>query len=236
MSATTTKIAYHGDPDFKARCVQAARHHAEFDRLRAGTYGEMNGGFHGCSVGCDYYDIRGEIGDRPHATTADYFGWPQWLEHLRDRIFEGLPDGQRNDFHVRMKEAVPVGADLEPVRHKLALRRLDRLIGEQTKALDTAADEHGLRAAIRQVITAMQQVRSCHEAEIGGNACDISAAWSAAESARSAAWSTAWSAARSARSAWSARSAAWSAAESAWSAAWSAETDDLIALLQEQSA
>ena len=214
---TTT---YHNDPEFKQRCVEAARHHAEIDRLRAGTYGKMNGVFHGCSVGCDAYDITGDVvNDNPHMTTAEYFGFPAWLEYLRDQIFEGLPYAERNQFHVRLKEAVPVGVDLEPVLHKLAVRRLDRLIETQTGVLQKARNGYGLHDALRKVIAAMQQVRSCHEAEIRQGHCTVSlSAWSVDAAARSA------------------RSAAESAESAASrSAAYRQEADDLIALLEDAS-
>jgi len=239
----TNVLTYHNDPALKERAVEAAKQHAEIDRLRAGTYGEMNKGFHGCSVGCDAYDITGHVvGIEPHAITSEYFGFPEWLEHLRDQIFEELPEDERNDFHVRLKAAVPVGVDLEPVRHKLAIRRLDRLIEAQMQVRGGDAAD--------QVLSALRCVRSCHEAEIGQDRCNVdwsaaesaarsaaesaesAAAWSARSAARSAAWkawSAAWSAARSARSA---RSAARSAAESAWSAAWKQEASDLIELLE----
>ena len=198
---TTT---YHNDPEFKQRCVEAAKRHATLDRLRAGTYGEMKGGFHGCSVGCDAYDITGDIvGHNPHMITAEYFGFPPWLEYLRDQIFEGLSEGERNHFHVILKMAVPVGVDLEPVLHKLTIRRLDRLIETQTEALKLAGKTHGLRSILEEVIAVMWQVRSCHEVEIeqGHHTANRSEAASAVSAARSAAERSAaeWSARRGRR-------------------------------------
>ena len=223
-------LSYHNDPDLKARAVEQAKHHRDSDMLAAGIYGKMDGHFKGCSVGCDAYDIKGAVVKSGcHEITAEYFGFPEWLEHLRDYLFENLSEADRRDFHVRLKEAVPVGVDLEPVRHKLTMRRLDRLIALQTEAL--GKNEGDVKAAIEQVIAALQQVRRCHEAESSSDHCEVD--WSAAarSAARSAAWS-AESAARSAAARSAARSAAWSAAESAaWSAesaaesaAWSAES------------
>ena len=163
--------SYHSDPALKARAVEHAKRHRDQDMLLTGTYGKMNGAFRGCSVGCDAYDITGTIVDAPHAITAEYFGFPVWLEHLRDVLFENLPDTERKDFHVRLKDAVPVGVDLEPVRHMLAIRRMDRLIAVQTEALSTNDGE--VKAAIEQTIAALRQVRRCHGAEIGADRCAV---------------------------------------------------------------
>jgi len=249
-----TVLSYHNDPAVKAFHVAQAKHHYEADMLLAGTYGndvEYNGAFRGCSVGCMAHDIDPESHDY-HAVVAAHAGWPEWLVHLNDRLFEGLPNGERERFHVDLREAVPVGVDLELVRHHLAIRRMDRLIalqeGNSAKYGD-ANDE-----VIDQVLSALIVVRRCHEAKLGGNVCDWSAALSAAlsarlsaaesarsESAESAAWSarpeaaeaaaaesarseSAESAAWSVWSARSARSAVWSARSAAWSAAWSADS------------
>jgi len=236
-------LAYHSDSAVKARHVALAVHHRDADMLVSGTYGQTAGGaFRGCSVGCMAHDIAPKRRDH-HEVVAEDAGWPEWLVRLNDSIFEGLPTGKRENFHVELREAIAPGVDLESVRPMLAIRRIDRLITLQNGNLGRGVDD-----VVNQTIAALQQVRRAHEAEIGDNVClladaEKTAAWSAesarsaaesaaesarsaAESARSAAESAAWSAA--AWSAWSAaesaRSAAWSAAESARSAAWSAES------------
>ena len=218
-------LAYHSDSAVKARHVALAVHHRDADMLVSGTYGQTAGGaFRGCSVGCMAHDIAPKRRDH-HEVVAEDAGWPEWLVRLNDSIFEGLPTGKRENFHVELREAIAPGVDLESVRPMLAIRRIDRLITLQNGNLGRGVDD-----VVNQTIAALQQVRRAHEAEIGDNVClladaEKTAAWSA-ESARSAAESAAWSAA--AWSAWSAaesaRSAAWSAAESARSAAWSAES------------
>jgi hypothetical protein len=196
-------LSYHNDPKVKEFHVRLAKHHYDADMLRAGTYGEDDNGFKACSVGCMDHDINPEDLDY-HAAVADSAGWPEWLVKLSDFMFEGLPEGTRNRFHVDLREAIPVGVDLEPVRHRLAICRIDRLIALQSKNKG-----HGIDNIIDQVIAAMMQVRRFHEAEIGGQVCDVSFE-KAAEAARSAALS---------------------AAEEA--AAWIAERDDLLRLLRE---
>jgi hypothetical protein len=219
---------YHGDPAIKAAHIAQAKHHAAADMLRAGTYGDSDGGtFRGCSVGCFAHEIDPKRGDY-HAVVAESAGWPGWLVHLSDGMFEGLPKGERELFHVELRERVPVGVDLTPVLHAIAVARMDRLLADKVVQSDDA------------VMAAVRQVRALHERAEGAESAAWSAAWSAAESAawsaaesaaESAAWSAAWSAAESA-----AESAAWSAAESAaWSAAWKQERDALYAALENVS-
>jgi len=167
-------LSYHNDPAVKAYHVAQAKHHLAADMLLSGTYAEGDGAdFRGCSIGCMAHDID-PTRDDYHALVAEHAGWPEWLARLNDTIFEGLPKGERERFHV---------TNLEPVRHQLALRRIDRLIALQTGNVG----KHGeaIDAVITRTLAALQQVRRCHEAEIGGNVCEIS---------ESAAWSAAWSA------------------------------------------
>ncbi|HEV2682616.1 MAG TPA: hypothetical protein VGV14_19095, partial [Rhodanobacter sp.] len=210
-------LSYHNDPSIKAFHVAQAKHHYEADMLVSGTYGENEGAsFRGCSIGCMAHDIDPSADSNFHAIVANHAGWPEWLARLNDLIFEGLPAGERERFHVDLREAIPVGVDLEPVRHRLVLLRIDRLIAHQSA--NVGKNGEAIDTVIAGTLAALTQVRRCHEAEIGGNVCE-SAAWSAAESAAAesaaeSAESAAWSAARSA-AAWSAARSARSAAESA---------------------
>jgi hypothetical protein len=248
---TTNVLSYHNDPAIKTFHVAQAKHHLAADMLVAGIYGDhVDGTFYGCSIGCMAHDIDPNARYRSdeHKTVADHAGWPLWLVHLNDAIFEGLPDGARNTFHVQLREAIPVGVNLGPVLHQLAMRRMDRLIAGQQAYLG----RHGaaIDAGTAQTIDAIRQVRKCHEAEIAGHDCDWAAAEkladSAADAAEEALRSEAWSAARSAAR-WAARSAArwaegakWSVANTAadWlmalrSESWETTSRDLLELLSE---
>src|SRR6185312_447177 len=209
--------AFHGDQAIKDKYLARVRAHRAADAITQGIGWEKG---KGCAIGCtlEAYD---------HSLYPIELGLPEWLARLEDRIFEGLPKAEAMAWPEAFLEAITPGANLEPVRPKLALRRIDRLIALQ----NGNAGKHGaaIDAVIAQTVAALTQVRQCHEAEIGGDTCVITAARSAAESAWSAwsawsaaesAWSAAESAARSAAES-AARSAAESAAESAWSA-WSA--------------
>ena len=204
MNTATALRAYHGDQAIKDKYLARIRAHAAADALTQGI-GWDDG--KGCAVGCtlEAYD---------HSLYPIELGIQEWLAHLEDRIFEGLPAAEAMTWPEAFLEAITPGADLEPVRHKLAIRRLDRLIALQNGNIGKHGDD--IDAVIKKVVDALVQVRQCHEAEAGKNFCLMP---TESESARSA-----WSAARS---------AAWSAAESARSAAWRQEAADLLELLRE---
>lgn len=113
-------LSYHNDPAVKAKYVARFEAHRKADEVIQGT-GFDNG--RGCFVGCtlDRYD---------HELFPVELGWPQWLAHLADAIFEGLPASEAPQFGSNLLAAIPVGVDLEPVRsvyliaqHKRSLRR-----------------------------------------------------------------------------------------------------------------
>ena len=236
-------LAYHNDPAVKAKYTQRFAAHRAADEVIQGT-GFANG--RGCFVGCTLDNYN-------HSRFPAELGWPEWLAHLADTIFEGIPKAEAPSFGTDLLEAVKVGVNLEPVRSRFLLtvqrRNLARI------ADDTAEYVPACRAAVQKVIELLEaDVAARSAAWSAARSAAESAAWSAARSAaRSAADSAAWSAARSA--AWSAarsaaesaaesaaRSAAWSAAESAArsaaeSAARSAEyktqRDDLLAIIRE---
>ena len=213
--------AFHGDPAIKEKYLARVRAHAAADRLTQGT--GWDGG-KGCAVGCtlEAYD---------HSRYPTELGLPEWLARLEDSIFEGLPTELAMTWPERFLSAIPVGADLEPVRHKLALARFGLLIELQESHLGKHGD--GSDSVIRQAVEALKVVAACHEAELGANSRTVdwrSAARSAESAARSAAESAAESAARSA--VWSAARSAESAARSAArSAAWVTESEILLQLL-----
>lgn len=159
--------AFHNDPAVKAKYLNRVIAHAAADALIQGT--GWNGS-KGCAVGCTLEAYN-------HSRYPIELGLPEWLARLEDSIFEGLPVDEAMTWPQRFLEAIPVGADVEPVRHKLAILRLDRLIELQTGLLGSGVDE-----AVTTVLAAIRQVRRCHEAEISGDICEVnfeSAAWSA---------------------------------------------------------
>jgi hypothetical protein len=190
--------------------------HRKADQIIKGTYGEENGTWKGCAVGCSIHSINilkgKEYETNDHHIYETQLGIPEWLAKVEDTIFEGLPTEDAMLWPEQFTRAVPVGVDskkLEFVKWKFCLVLLKENY-DQVKGLDITEELKN------QVLEAIDEVRKVHQTAVDTGKWDESAASSAASSAaESAAWS-----ARSA--AWSARSAASSAAWSAWSAARSA--------------
>lgn len=206
-------LSYHNDIEVKNKYVERFAKHRELDEVIQGT------GFHngrGCFVGCtlDSYE---------HSRFPDELGWPEWLAHLADNIFECLSKEEAPQFGADLLGAVPVGVDLENLRHIIAIKRLES-VTENCKYYKNIND---LKKVINKVI-------DCHKSELSGASCD----WNAANAEMNAEMNKK-CAARSAL--WNEECAAWSAALSvanavrsgksvslAMSAAWKKERDDLL--------
>lgn len=240
-------LSFHNDPLIKEKYINRVIAHRKADKIIQGI-GWNNG--RGCAVGCtlENYD---------HSRYPIELGLPEWLARLEDSIFENLSLDIAILWPEKFLQSIPIGINVEKVKYKLSILRLNRLIEIQKSLLEKNPD---LNEIFRKVINAIEVIIKYHEAEINNIYCNWSAAesaaWSAGSAAGSAAWkkesaesaeSAAWSAIRpsagssaesagsaawsvAASSSWSARSAAWS---EAWSAAWSQESDDLLKLLSE---
>jgi hypothetical protein len=108
--------AFHGDEAVKQKYLARLKAHHAADEI---VQGKGWDGSHGCAVGCT-------LNQYSHSAYEDELGLPQWLAHLEDRIFEGLPAGDAQRFAVDLLESVPVGADVENVRWQLASQRHTR--------------------------------------------------------------------------------------------------------------
>jgi hypothetical protein len=243
MTATATDPlrAFHGDQEVKDKLLARVTAHEKADAIVQGTYGrKVNGHYERCAVGCSVHDLtqKQRKDDDLHSLYPELLGIPEWLAHLEDRIFEGLPKDKAGEWPRRFSDAIPVGADFGGLADRLAIRRLKEeclpLSGQWPESVRAE-----VVASIELTIAALEGKKSLESAESAARSAAESAAWSAAESAawsaRSAAWSAARSAAESAAawSAWLAESAAESAAAwSARSAAFEREADRLIAELE----
>jgi hypothetical protein len=184
--------------------------HRAADEVIQGT-GFENG--RGCFVGCtlDAYE---------HERFPVELGWSQWLAHLADNIFEGIPAEEAPQFGTDLLEAVQTGSNLESVKWKLAIWRHEQQL-ERLKD-NSAAYAQQVRDALTQVIAYCKACLEGTQTEENRVAARC-AAKSARSAARSASDSAAWSAADSAWSAaCSAADSVVDPADSAWSAAWSA--------------
>ena len=209
--------SFLGSTKLKTQMVAEIEKHRKADMIVQGTYGEQNGHWKGCAVGCSLRSlaiIKGEDlveSYNQHSRYETDLGIPEWLARLEDTLFEGLPVEDAKKWPSQFIKAVPVGVDLEPVKWKFGAY----LMKENIDRVMTLKISDELKT---EVIKALNGVMTLHTNAIKTGVWDGSAAWSAAESA----WSAAESARSAAWSAESARSAAWSAARSARSAAWSA--------------
>ncbi len=122
-------LAYHGDPALRADVLARMRAHVAADEIIQGyDYWED---CKGCAVGCLTRDRRGG-----HAEYPLYFGIPEVLAYIEDRLFEALDAADAKAWPVRFLDAIPLGADLnlawprfahallvDPVRGVLRLTR-----------------------------------------------------------------------------------------------------------------
>ena len=206
--------SYNNDENLKKIFLEEIIKHRKADQIIQGTYGEENGKWKGCAVGCSIHSLNIRLGKKystsDHSVYEKELGIPEWLARLEDTIFEGLPIKDAKKWPEKFAKAIPVGVNLEYIKWHfcafLLKENIDRVL--KLKISDELKE---------QVVKAINQVLSVHEKAIETGKWNDSAAESAARSAESAAWNAAESAARSAES------AAWNAAGSAaWSAAWSA--------------
>jgi hypothetical protein len=224
--------------------IERAKQHAATDRLRSGYYSTTADQSLGCSVGCDAIDIAGWQSDfdNPHAIVAEHDGTPEWLERLRDAVFEGLPKEDRAGWHVALAEALPVGVDMQPVYHMLCVSMLELTLEHRSAWADSYGVE--VEAAVWQAIAYhCNPTSAARSALLAADVAARSAAWrvalvenaalcaeqSATNAVHSAAWSDSFAPHRAASTAQNAawivaHSAASTAQNAAWSVAWSARS------------
>jgi hypothetical protein len=195
-------LSYHNDPAVKQKYIERFARHRAADEVIQGR-GYFDG--RGCFVGCT-------LEDYDHKRFPIELGWPEWLAHLADAIFEGLPKTEAAQFGTDLLEAVPVGVDLNPTQWKIAIFRYER----QLKTLESNTENYAAacRAAIIDVIVYCKaQLEGYADEEV--RIMEDLAAWSARSAAEMAAWS-----------------ARMSAAESAVWSAWRQEKNDLLEILR----
>jgi len=124
--------AFNNEPEFKEQLLRLALEHEALDHYIAGTYNQENDGgeFRGCSVGCTINDVNRLKGldgcHDDHAFLAVVLGVPLFIVNAQESIFEGSPHHLRIPWTYRFLKAIPVGADLTPVKTSFP-RELDRL-------------------------------------------------------------------------------------------------------------
>lgn len=127
----TKMLAYHNDPDLKARFLKELAKHRRADSLMKGSYGVTDGRrWRGCAVGCSLRSMN-KLAGKPrvewgistgvHARYPKELGIPEHLAYLEDRIFEGLPEKDAQQWPERFSKAIAPGADLSMVWSRFAV-------------------------------------------------------------------------------------------------------------------
>lgn len=140
-------IAFFGEPSLK----QAVRHriaeHRRLDQIIAKQYIREEDGrvVGGCFIGCSLHSSN-------HKDFEQLLGIPTWLAYLGEYIFECLDSygakREHLDFPLALYDAIPVGADLEPVREQFIRWAMDLFIKHaQGKHTMAAADVWRMRLA-----------------------------------------------------------------------------------------
>jgi hypothetical protein len=108
-----TMLAYHNDPAIKSALIASLEDHAAHDRIKQGSYWQDG---KGCAVACTLQGVD-EIAaiHGKHQMYEVYFGVPQAIARLEDRIFEGLDNTLAMRWPLRFAAAIRPGADLSMV-------------------------------------------------------------------------------------------------------------------------
>ena len=110
---------YLGRPELKAAFLSEIAKHEEADAIVKGTYGDFDGAFRGCAIGCSLHSlnaIQGRVGEALLEDTDVHdryeleLGLPTWLAYLEEYLFETLPIDLARTWPRRFAEAIPVGA------------------------------------------------------------------------------------------------------------------------------
>lgn len=115
--------AFHGDSEFRERFIQGMVAHREEDRLRQGTYGELQEGlWRGCTIACqlltkDLLEVGRATRTRGNARNeiAGYLDIPHELAVFQDVVFENLPAEEAQQWSIDFLCAIRCGADLSQV-------------------------------------------------------------------------------------------------------------------------
>ena len=109
-------LAFHNNPEIKARYVARMKLHRSMDELRRGVYWN---GYRGCAVGCTI-EQQSDV----HKRFEEELGIPESLVYLEDVLFESMTWERALDFPIFFLEIIKEGADLSDVFDKFVLRVL----------------------------------------------------------------------------------------------------------------
>jgi hypothetical protein len=128
-------IAYHNDPAIKAALIASLEDHAAHDRIKQGSYWQDG---KGCAVACTLQGVDENAAIHgKHQMYETYFGVPQAIARLEDRIFEGLDNTLAMRWPLRFAAAIRPGADLSMVVPRFLYWLLSELL-----PLHVSKDKH----------------------------------------------------------------------------------------------
>ncbi|GIT90170.1 hypothetical protein JANAI62_03470 [Jannaschia pagri] len=97
--------------------IDMAKAHRAADQLASGHFERRDG--QACSVGCFNYDLGQTPGD--FEALSESTGYPEWAHRFQEAVFEGLPDGDRQDWHVQFAERAAAVSDWGAFYHRLMI-------------------------------------------------------------------------------------------------------------------
>jgi len=119
----TTLRAFNNNAGLKAKLLAEVEAHRMADALARGFYEENHDnavGFRGCAVGCTLHSAQrlGVLDNHAYLGSHalyEAFGVPRTLARLEDRLFEGMPAKDAQEWPGLFLASIPVGADLSEV-------------------------------------------------------------------------------------------------------------------------
>ena len=112
----------------KTKWISVMQQHQDADRIIQGDWLDRDGNnevHKGCFFGCAMQTSSDTL-----IKAIEVMNLPGWLVYLAEKIFEGLPRELASTFPVDLLSVIPVDVDIESIRHKLAIKRLEGLIKE----------------------------------------------------------------------------------------------------------
>jgi hypothetical protein len=92
----------------KESFLEMAKRHKAGDMLVQGDYQT-------CSVGCFNRDYGNDLND--FKALAGSTGYREWTHHIQEAIFEGLPEDDAKNWHVRFAEKMETVKDFDALYH-----------------------------------------------------------------------------------------------------------------------
>lgn len=172
--------AFNNDKKLKTGLLKEVKKHYEQDQIVKGSYGQMNGQWSGCAVGCSirsYNLLTGSDFSTSIHKTFEKFGIPEWLARVDDTIFEGLPEERAKKWPGEFLKAIRPGSKLDNVKAPFVI-----FILEQNLTYFDQKDFPDVVKAIHQCIKLYKAKKWDAKAARAAEA----EAWSAAEAARAA--------------------------------------------------